>query len=403
MLLLGRDRETPLHPGLTDADADALFEEARRRQRRRWALRITIACVVLGGSAAITVLARSGETLRGARATGAAARITLPTGPLATLRVAGPLAVGPTGALYVADVAAHRVLVRLPGGRFRVVAGTGTAGFSGDGGPAVRARLSSIVDLAFSPSGSLYVVDGGRVRVIDRRGVIRTVAGNGQPTTTPIKSGTPPRDAALGSLSTASGNPLSIAVSPSGQLYIATGLTQRAPSQLLRLSNGTLTNIRAVEASGIFKGRVVQEIGRVAVDARGNIYTSGGDGGWVVWQITPHGAAYQVRSGSFAASQARRSGGNYSVLERSPSGAVYAEDGPDMRRIQGHRFVQALPVIDPIRGETFWLTYFAFAPNGTIYADEIPGGGGFEAHQQLIAFRGAHATLLWQEHNKTPR
>jgi hypothetical protein len=403
MLLLGRDRETPLPPGLTDADAGALFKEARLRQRRRWALRIVIGCAVLGGSVAIIVLAVSGDTPRGANAAGAAARVTLPTGPLATVRVAGPLAVGPTGALYVADVAAHRVLVRLPDGRFRVVAGTGTTGFSGDGGPAVHARLSKIVDLAFSPSGNLYVADGGRVRVIDRRGVIRTVAGDGQSMTKPVKSATPALSAALGSADAASGNPLSIAASPSGQLIIATGLSQHAPSQLLRLADDTLTGVRVVVASGMFKGSVVQEIGRVAVDAAGNIYTSGGYGGWVVWQITPHGAAYQVRGGSFAASQARRSGGDYSVLERSPSGGVYAEDGPGMRRIQGHRFAQTLPVTDPIRGETFWLTYFAFAPNGMIYADEIPGGGGFEAHQQLIAIAHDHPVLLWQERNKTPR
>ena len=357
---------------------------------------LVVAALGVAAIAALAISGSSSPTTPGDPSAGG-----LPAGGLAKLGVAGPLAVGPNGALYVADVARDRILVRLLDGGFRVVAGTGTAGFSGDGGPAVHARLSNIVDLAFSPSGSLYIADGDRVRVIDRRGVIRTVAGDGQSMTKPVKSGTPALSAALGSAD--AGNPLSIAVSPSGQLVVATGLNRRGLSQLLRLTGDTLTSARAVVASGIFKGRVVQEIGRVAVDAAGNIYTSGGYGGWVVWQITPRGAAYQVRGGSFAASQARRSGGNYSVLERSPSGTVYAEDGPGMRRIQGQRFAQTVPVTDPIRGETFWLTYFAFAPNGTIYADEIPGGGGFEAHQQLIAFRGAHATLLWQEKNSTPK
>src|SRR5579862_1226320 len=328
MLLLDRDRETPVSASPGGADADALFEEARRRQRRRWALRVVIAAVVLAASAAITALAFSGAAPRGASAAGAGARVALPTGPLATLRVAGPLAVGPTGLLYVADIAAHRVLVRLPDGRFRVVAGTGTPGFSGDGGLAVHARLSNIVDLAFSPSGSLYIADGGRVRVIDPRGVIRTVAGDGQSTTSPVRNGAPALSAALGPAD--GGNPLSIAVSRGGQLVIATGLSRRGLSQLLRLTGDTLTTVRAVVAAGIFKGRVVQEIGRVAVDAAGNIYTSGGYGGWVVWEITPRGAAYQVRGGPFPYSPARRSGGDYSVLERSPGGAVFAEDGPDM-------------------------------------------------------------------------
>jgi hypothetical protein len=385
------------------AEAEALIKEARRRRRLRWARRLLVAAAVLGVGAAFVAFTASRARAPTDGATADAG--VLPTGPLVTLRVAGPLAVSPTGALYVADVAARRVLVRMPDGRFRVVAGTGTTGFSGDGGPATRARLSDIVDMVFSPTGSLYIADGGRVRVIDPRGVIRTIAGNGQRATKPILSGTRALSAPLGTASpSASGNPLSIAVSPSGQLYIATGLSLHAWSQLFRLTaQGTLVNIRAVVASGIFKGRTIQEIGGVAVDAQGNIYTSGGYGGWVIWQTTPHGAAYQVRSGSFAASQARRSGGNYSVLERSPSGAVYAEDGTDMRRIQGHRFAQTLPVTDPIRGDTFWLTYFALAPNGTIYADEIPGGGGFEAHQQLIALGHDHAVLLWQERNRTPR
>ncbi len=267
--------------------------------------------------------------------------------------------------------------------------------------PPSALRLSDIVDLAFSPSGSLYIADGGRVRVIDRRGVIRTVAGDGRSMAKPIKSGARALSAALGPADP--GNPLSIAVSSGGRLVIATGLSRRGLSQLLLLTGATLTSVRAVVASGIFKGRVVQEIGRVAVDAAGNVYTAGGFGGWVVWQITPHGAAYQVRGGSFATSQARRSGGNYAVLERSPTGAVYAEDGPGLLRIEGHRIARILPVVDPIRGETFWLTFFTFAPNGTIYAVEIPGGGGFEAHQQLIAIGRDLAVLLWQVHNGTPR
>jgi hypothetical protein len=399
MLLLGDESRRVRAAAATDPEA--LIEEARRRQRRRRRARlIVIGCAVLGAAAAIVVLARSGGSPRGARSPGAGAPVGLPTGPLATLRVAGPLAVGPTGTLYVADVTAHRVLVRLADGRFRVVAGTGRAGFSGDDGPAIDARLSDVEDLAFAPSGNLYVVDAGRVRVIDRSGVIRTIAGTGKPARGPVKSGTLALQAALGASSR--GNPLSIAISPSGQLWIATGLS-RVTSQLLRLTGDRLTVVRAVVASGFFKGQVIDEIGRVAVDARGDVYSSGGYGGWVVWQITPRGAAYQVGAGSFMTSRARRSGGDYSVLERSPSGAIYAEDGPGMRRIQGHRYAQTLAVADPVRGETFWLTYFAFAPNGTIYADEIPGGVGFEAHQQLIAINRDHAALLWQERNKTPR
>jgi serine/threonine-protein kinase len=82
----------------------------------------------------------------------------------------------PSGALYVANVDREQVLVRLPDGRFRVVAGNGKKGVSGDGGPAIDAEFLDIVDMAVGPDGSLYVVDGDRVRVVSPNGGISTVA-----------------------------------------------------------------------------------------------------------------------------------------------------------------------------------------------------------------------------------
>jgi hypothetical protein len=45
----------------------------------------------------------------------------------------------------------------------------------------------------------------------------------------------------------------------------------------------------------------------------------------------------------------------------------------------------------------FWLTYFAFGPAGTVYADEIPGGSAFERYQQLRVVRGDRSSVLWQQ------
>jgi serine/threonine-protein kinase len=89
-----------------------------------------------------------------------------------------------------------QILVRAPDGRFRIVAGTGEAGFSGDGGPAVRAELSSVSDLVIAPNGTLYVADAGRVRTIAPNGVIRTIVGNGQPARW-VRNGTLALSAAL--------------------------------------------------------------------------------------------------------------------------------------------------------------------------------------------------------------
>jgi DNA-binding beta-propeller fold protein YncE len=83
------------------------------------------------------------------------------------------------GRLFIADGGKHQIF-RWDARRKKliVVAGTGKRGTSGDGGPAVRARLDEIAGLAFDPSGNLYVADVhyGAVRRIDRRGIITTVA-----------------------------------------------------------------------------------------------------------------------------------------------------------------------------------------------------------------------------------
>jgi DNA-binding beta-propeller fold protein YncE len=65
-------------------------------------------------------------------------------------------------------------------GVISTVAGTGMAGFSGDGGPAVEAMLNAPADLAVDGDGNLYIADynNHRIRVVDAKGVIRTIAGN---------------------------------------------------------------------------------------------------------------------------------------------------------------------------------------------------------------------------------
>lgn len=65
--------------------------------------------------------------------------------------------------------------------KIETVAGTGKPGFSGDGGPALKAELNNPYGLAVGPGGALFVCDMGndRVRRIDANGIITTVAGSG--------------------------------------------------------------------------------------------------------------------------------------------------------------------------------------------------------------------------------
>jgi sugar lactone lactonase YvrE len=86
--------------------------------------------------------------------------------------------------LYIADSMAHRIrMLDLDSGIINAVAGTGTAGYSGDGGQAMDAEFHEPFDMEFGPDGRLYVVDAknNAVRAIDLdSGIVETVAGNGQ-------------------------------------------------------------------------------------------------------------------------------------------------------------------------------------------------------------------------------
>ena len=85
-----------------------------------------------------------------------------------------------TGNLYIADVSNHRVRKVDPSGNITTVAGNGIRGFSGDGGPAISASLNNPISLD-GGSSNLYIVDlsNHRVRKVDSSGNITTVAGNG--------------------------------------------------------------------------------------------------------------------------------------------------------------------------------------------------------------------------------
>ena len=375
------------------SDEKALFEEARRRQRRRWAIQAVIAAVLIAGVVvAAVLLTGSAHGATGAKSQPRSQTAVGTSG--VALKQAGPLSVAPDGSLYVADVGSDRVLMRRADGRFRIIAGDGQAGFSGDGGPAVKAQLSDISDLAFAPNGNLYIADGGRVRVVNRAGVIHTVAGDGQGPSQPmVIGGTPALKAALGSdrLIPDRGTPLSIAFSTAGQLYIATG------SQILRLTTtNKLDVVHNRITSGLLRGQPLNSLGPIAIDRDGNIDVGGLTQGWSIWQIAPGGAAHEV-------GYARGSGGTSAVVQRAPSGAVYGELGASIIRVQSHRLVRAFAFAQKVRGEYFTTTYFAFGSNGTVYADDEPSDEGANPHQQLVKVSGRYVTLLWQEKNKTSR
>ena len=86
-----------------------------------------------------------------------------------------------SGNIFISDTFNNHIReVVAATGNIRTVAGNGTNGFSGDGGPATSAELDFPIGTFVDPSGNIFTVDGNRVREVDAAaGNIQTVAGNG--------------------------------------------------------------------------------------------------------------------------------------------------------------------------------------------------------------------------------
>jgi len=86
------------------------------------------------------------------------------------------------GNLYIADVFNHRIRKIDTNGLISTIAGTGVAGYSGDGGPAVNAQLNMPYGILLDKDDNLLIADSDNnvIRKVGSDGIIRTVAGTGQ-------------------------------------------------------------------------------------------------------------------------------------------------------------------------------------------------------------------------------
>ncbi|HKE22335.1 MAG TPA: hypothetical protein VKB88_08090 [Bryobacteraceae bacterium] len=188
------------------------------------------------------------------------------------------IAVDNGGNVYVADNGNYRVRKISPDGIITTVAGSGTAGFSGDGGPAISAQLSPVSGLAIDAAGNLMIADfsANRIRRVAADGRIATVAGTG--------------DCGL----TGDGGPAAIA-----QICSPTGIATDSAGNLFVADIGN-NRIRQISADGSIT--TVAETGTatsVAIDQAGNLYVNDAEtDGWWTWQlikkISPGGAITTV-------------------------------------------------------------------------------------------------------------
>jgi sugar lactone lactonase YvrE len=125
------------------------------------------------------------------------------------------LGVDSSGNIYLADTSYHRIRKIDAGGNVTIVAGTGTEGYSGDGGPATLATLNSPLDVTVDSAGNIFIADNHNyaIRKVDATsGIITTVAGTGTSGDGP--DGVPATSAQLGHLG-------GVAFDSSGNMYIA--------------------------------------------------------------------------------------------------------------------------------------------------------------------------------------
>ncbi len=128
--------------------------------------------------------ARPGGAIRTVAGNGSISGLGADGGPALLAPLWSPLAAiaDARGIVYLADSFHHRVLALDASGAVRTVAGNGTEGYSGDDGSAAQAQLDEPSALVFDVSGNLYIADAGNhaVRKVDTAGLITTVAGTGK-------------------------------------------------------------------------------------------------------------------------------------------------------------------------------------------------------------------------------
>jgi hypothetical protein len=359
----------PRHQPQVEQEPQVLFPEARQRRRRRYwrfglvlVLSVCLGVALYNGFGGSSTKAPAAQSEPPAVARHPSAR---PAIPRIVPQRPGPLARGPNGDLYVADEARNEILARLPNGRFKVVAGTGQVGYSGDNGPATRAKLNGPQGMAVSANGTLYFADTGnsRVRAVSPDGTITTVAGDGLAATGP--AGTPVLSPTA--VGTAIGAPYAVAVGTNGSLFIA------ASNAVLELSSGNVLRVLVDPQNDVgfaptepLNGQCEPEA--IAPDAFGDLYIGCSDP-YVLIERLPDGTLKPLgtdRPHDTAAALVEASNGDVLAVD----GFGIVQYGPSGQHLVANFLAHGLP-----NGEDFEPQGIAVGSTGTIYLSQDGASG----------------------------
>ncbi len=336
----------------------------------------------------------------------------------ASLNQPSGFAVDAEGNLYIADVGNARVRKVDTHGIISTFAGNGSVGFSGDGGPAIAAQIAFASGLTYTENGhtpaqygggicvdnagNLYIADSNnfRVRMVNAAtGVITTVAGNGNSQVS--GDGGPATQAGLGSFYgvaiDASGNlyvssngirkvtsngtispffsvngPVSLALSPSGNLYAST------LSQVYVINSSGQGHLLIGGGSAL--GAILNASFGVAVDQNGNLYIADCfnerilevDANGAVATVAGTGAPDYFGDGG-PATAAGLSAPN--TLAIDASGNVYIADSNNqrIRVVNTKGIISTFANLSSLLGADATLYHIALSTDGGVYAIAPPG------------------------------